>query len=69
MPYPHGHPWPAGAGGCFYYWRAMSFFKEFKVRLAFVVVLPASLLALWLIFMIFLHMRRFRSGGPAQMPR
>jgi 4-amino-4-deoxy-L-arabinose transferase-like glycosyltransferase len=56
----YGHPWlekPA-----LYYWRAMSFFKEFGVA-DWSARLPASSGAFLLIIMIFLHMRRFRPGG------
>jgi 4-amino-4-deoxy-L-arabinose transferase-like glycosyltransferase len=56
----YGHPWlekPA-----LYYWRAMSFFKEFGVS-DWSARLPASSGAFLLIIMIFLHMRRFRPGG------
>ncbi len=56
----YGHPWlekPA-----LYYWRAMSFFKEFGVS-DWSARLPSATGAFLLIFMIFLHMRRFRPGG------
>src|ERR1035441_8436742 len=56
----YGHPWlekPA-----LYYWRAMSFFKEFGVS-DWSARLPAATGAFLLIVMIFLHMRRFRPGG------
>jgi 4-amino-4-deoxy-L-arabinose transferase-like glycosyltransferase len=56
----YGHPWlekPA-----LYYWRAMSFFKEFGVS-DWSARLPSSSGALFLIVLIFLHMRRFRPGG------
>src|SRR3984893_485710 len=56
----YGKPWlekPA-----LYYWRAMSFFKEFGVS-DWSARLPSSSGALVLIVLIFLHMRRFRPGG------
>jgi 4-amino-4-deoxy-L-arabinose transferase-like glycosyltransferase len=56
----YGHPWlekPA-----LYYWRAMSFFKEFGVT-DWTARLPSASGAFLLIAMIFLHMRRFRPGG------
>ncbi len=56
----NGKPWlekPA-----LYYWRAMSFFKEFGVS-DWSARLPSSSGAFALIFLIFLHMRRFRPGG------
>ena len=56
----YGHPWlekPA-----LYYWRAMSFFREFGVA-DWTARLPAASGAFLLIVMIFLHMRRFRPGG------
>jgi 4-amino-4-deoxy-L-arabinose transferase-like glycosyltransferase len=56
----YGKPWlekPA-----LYYWRAMSFFKEFGVS-DWSARLPSSSGALALIVLIFLHMRRFRPGG------
>ena len=56
----YGHPWlekPA-----LYYWRAMSFFKEFGVS-DWSARLPSATGAWLLIAMIFLHMRRFRPGG------
>jgi 4-amino-4-deoxy-L-arabinose transferase-like glycosyltransferase len=56
----YGHPWlekPA-----LYYWRAMGFFKEFGVS-DWSARLPSASGAALLIFMIFLHMRRFRPGG------
>ena len=56
----YGQPWlekPA-----LYYWRAMSFFKEFGVS-DWSARLPSSSGALMLIVLIFLHMRRFRPGG------
>ncbi|HEY4378986.1 MAG TPA: glycosyltransferase family 39 protein [Acidobacteriaceae bacterium] len=56
----YGHAWlekPA-----LYYWRAMSFFKEFGVS-DWSARLPAASGAFLLIVMIFLHMRRFRPGG------
>jgi 4-amino-4-deoxy-L-arabinose transferase-like glycosyltransferase len=56
----YGKPWlekPA-----LYYWRAMSFFKEFGVS-DWSARLPSSSGALALIVLIYLHMRRFRPGG------
>jgi 4-amino-4-deoxy-L-arabinose transferase-like glycosyltransferase len=56
----YGKPWlekPA-----LYYWRAMSFFKEFGVS-DWSARLPSASGALALIILIFLHMRRFRPGG------
>jgi 4-amino-4-deoxy-L-arabinose transferase-like glycosyltransferase len=56
----YGQPWlekPA-----LYYWRAMSFFKEFGVS-DWSARLPSSSGAFVMIFLIFLHMRRFRPGG------
>jgi 4-amino-4-deoxy-L-arabinose transferase-like glycosyltransferase len=56
----YGHPWlekPA-----LYYWRAMSFFKEFGVS-DWSARLPSASGAALLIVLIFLHMRRFRPGG------
>lgn len=56
----YGKPWlekPA-----LYYWRAMSFFKEFGVS-DWSARLPSSSGAFALFFLIFLHMRRFRPGG------
>ena len=56
----YGHPWlekPA-----LYYWRAMSFFKEFGIS-DWSARLPSSSATFLLIAMIFLHMRRFRPGG------
>lgn len=56
----YGHPWlekPA-----LYYWRAMSFFKEFGIS-DWSARLPSATGAYLLILMIFLHMRRFRPGG------
>ncbi len=56
----YGKPWlekPA-----LYYWRAMSFFREFGVS-DWSARLPSSTGAGFLILMIFLHMRRFRPGG------
>ena len=56
----YGHPWlekPA-----LYYWRAMSFFREFGVS-DWAARLPSASGAYLLILMIFLHMRRFRPGG------
>jgi 4-amino-4-deoxy-L-arabinose transferase-like glycosyltransferase len=56
----YGKPWlekPA-----LYYWRAMSFFKEFGVS-DWTARLPSSSATFALIVLIFLHMRRFRPGG------
>ena len=56
----YGKPWlekPA-----LYYWRAMSFFKEFGVS-DWTARLPSSSATLALVVLIFLHMRRFRPGG------
>ncbi len=56
----YGHPWlekPA-----LYYWRTMSFYKEFG-KADWVARLPSSTGAFALVFLIFLHMRRFRPGG------
>jgi 4-amino-4-deoxy-L-arabinose transferase-like glycosyltransferase len=56
----YGKPWlekPA-----LYYWRAMSFFKEFGIS-DWSARLPSSSGALALIILVFLHMRRFRPGG------
>ena len=56
----YGKPWlekPA-----LYYWRAMSFFREFGVS-DWSARLPSSSGAFALIILIFLHMRRFRPGG------
>lgn len=56
----YGKPWlekPA-----LYYWRAMSFFREFGVS-DWSARLPSSSGAFALIVLIFLHMRRFRPGG------
>jgi 4-amino-4-deoxy-L-arabinose transferase-like glycosyltransferase len=56
----YGHPWlekPA-----LYYWRAMSFFKEFGVA-DWTARLPSASATFLLIAMIFVHMRRFRPGG------
>ncbi|MDE3106160.1 MAG: glycosyltransferase family 39 protein [Acidobacteriota bacterium] len=56
----YGKPWlekPA-----LYYWRAMSFFKEFGVS-DWSARLPSTSATFALIFLIFLHMRRFRPGG------
>jgi 4-amino-4-deoxy-L-arabinose transferase-like glycosyltransferase len=56
----YGRPWlekPA-----LYYWRAMSFFREFGVS-DWSARLPSATGAFFLIFMIFVHMRRFRPGG------
>ncbi len=56
----NGKPWlekPA-----LYYWRAMSFFKEFGVS-DWAARLPSSSGALAMIVLVFLHLRRFRPGG------
>ena len=56
----YGHPWlekPA-----LYYWRTMSFYKEFGLG-DWVARLPSATGAYALVFLIFLHMRRFRPGG------
>lgn len=56
----NGQPWlekPA-----LYYWRAMGFFREFGVS-DWSARLPSSSGAAFLVFMIFVHMRRFRPGG------
>jgi 4-amino-4-deoxy-L-arabinose transferase-like glycosyltransferase len=56
----YGKPWlekPA-----LYYWRAMSFFKEFGVS-DWSARLPSSSGAFVLVLLVFLHMRRFRPGG------
>ena len=56
----YGHPWlekPA-----LYYWRTMSFYKEFS-HSDWVARLPSATGAYALVFLIFLHMRRFRPGG------
>ena len=56
----YGRPWlekPA-----LYYWRAMSFFREFGVS-DWAARLPSTSSAAYLVVLIFLHMRRFRPGG------
>ena len=56
----YGKPWlekPA-----LYYWRAMSFFKEFGVS-DWSARLPSATYAGFLIILSFLHLRRFRPGG------
>ena len=56
----YGHPWlekPA-----LYYWRTMSFYKEFGQG-DWVARLPSATGAFALVFLTFLHMRRFRAGG------
>lgn len=56
----YGHPWlekPA-----LYYWRTMSFYKEFGQG-DWVARLPSATGAFALVFLTFLHMRRFRPGG------
>ena len=57
----YGHPWlekPA-----LYYWRTMSFFKEFGVSATGPPASPPATGAFGMVFLIFLHMRRFRPGG------
>ncbi len=56
----YGHPWlekPA-----LYYWRTMSFYKEFGLG-DWVARLPSATGAFALVFLTFMHMRRFRPGG------
>ncbi len=56
----YGKPWlekPA-----LYYWRAMSFFKEFGVS-DWSARLPSASGAGFLVILAFLHLRRFRPGG------
>lgn len=56
----YGHPWlekPA-----LYYWRTMSFYKEFG-KSDWSARLSSATGAFALVFLIFLHMRRFRPGG------
>ncbi|MEZ2345511.1 ArnT family glycosyltransferase [Terriglobus sp. RCC_193] len=56
----YGHPWlekPA-----LYYWRTMSFYKEFG-KSDWAARLSSATGAFALVFLIFLHMRRFRAGG------
>ncbi len=56
----YGKPWlekPA-----LYYWRAMSFFKEFGVS-DWAARLPSTTATAALIILAFLHLRRFRPGG------
>lgn len=56
----YGKPWlekPA-----LYYWRAMSFFKEFGVS-DWSARLPSASGAGFLVILSFLHLRRFRPGG------
>jgi 4-amino-4-deoxy-L-arabinose transferase-like glycosyltransferase len=56
----YGRPWlekPA-----LYYWRAMGFFREFGVS-DWSARIPSTSGAFILVFLIFLHMRRFRPGG------
>src|SRR5580693_6513301 len=56
----YGQPWlekPA-----LYYWRAMSFFREFGVS-DWSARIPSATGAGFLIILIYLHMRRFRRGG------
>ena len=45
-----------------YYWRAMGFFREFGVS-DWSARLPSTSGAFVLVFLIYLHMRRFRPGG------
>src|SRR6202012_233758 len=57
----YGKPWlekPA-----LYYWRAMGFFKEFGVS-DWSARLPSATGAGFLILLAFLHLKRFRPGGP-----
>ena len=59
-PYLYGRPWlekPA-----LYYWRAMFVFRDFGVS-DWAARLPSVSFALWLVGLIYLHMRRFRPGG------
>lgn len=59
-PFLYGHPWlekPA-----LYYWRAMLFFQEFGVH-DWSARLPSTTFAFVMVFLIYLHMRRFRPGG------
>ncbi len=56
----YGKPWlekPA-----LYYWRAMFSFKDFGVH-GWSARIPSAEFAWILVFLIFLHMRRFRPGG------
>jgi 4-amino-4-deoxy-L-arabinose transferase-like glycosyltransferase len=56
----YGRPWlekPA-----LYYWRAMSFFKELGIY-DWTARLPSASAAAALLFLAFLHLRRFRPGG------
>ncbi len=56
----YGHPWlekPA-----LYYWRTMSFYKEFG-KSDWAARISSATGAFALVFLIFLHMRRFRPGG------
>ncbi len=56
----YGQPWlekPA-----LYYWRAMSFFREFGIS-DWSARLPSSSGSAFLILLVFLHLRRFRPGG------
>ncbi len=56
----YGKPWlekPA-----LYYWRAMSFFKEFGVS-DWSARLPSTSATFALVILAFLHLRRFRPGG------
>jgi 4-amino-4-deoxy-L-arabinose transferase-like glycosyltransferase len=56
----YGKPWlekPA-----LYYWRTMGFYKEFGVS-DWSARLPSATGALALVFLAFLHLRRFRPGG------
>ena len=59
-PYLYGHPWlekPA-----LYYWRAMFLFQDFGVH-DWTARLPSTTFAFVMVFLIYLHMRRFRPGG------
>lgn len=59
-PFLYGHPWlekPA-----LYYWRAMFVFQEFGVH-DWSARLPSASFAFIMVALIYLHMRRFRSGG------
>ncbi len=59
-PYLYGHPWlekPA-----LYYWRAMFIFQDFGVH-DWSARLPSFSFAFIMAALIYLHMRRFRSGG------
>ena len=59
-PYLYGRPWlekPA-----LYYWRAMFVFRDFGVS-DWAARVPSVSFALWLVGLIYLHMRSFRRGG------